>query len=87
MMRLVRSLDREKRFWSIENPRTSRLWHTKELKQRMSRPDVISVTFAQCQILSPAAGIQWVRGSESSERGYPCYQRADTCEAGAHVHR
>jgi hypothetical protein len=49
MMRLVRALDGKKRFWSIENPRTSRLWHTKEVKKLMLRSDVISVTFAQCQ--------------------------------------
>jgi hypothetical protein len=48
MMRLVRALDGKKRFWSIENPRTSRLWHTKEMKKLMARSDVCVVTFAQC---------------------------------------
>ena len=49
MMKIIRHLNRRGKFWSIENPRTSRLWHTRELKSLMRRPDVVSVTFAQCQ--------------------------------------
>ncbi len=64
MKEYIDELDLVGGFWSIENPGSSYIWHTDEIKELALRHDVLEVRFTQCTyVLRPPdfAGTQDLR--------------------------